>query len=126
MLLATPCLPIRRDLDANCFPHDQAEQKACGLVICHGAAWRSTGALTALMHWKELWRIVLPLQVTCKAAKLDALKAKVAEEISKSWAEHRASGWADPVPAAKRSEADIESDYGNNFFLCVMDVPVDV
>ncbi|CAL5219308.1 g1116 [Coccomyxa viridis] len=65
-------------------------------------------------------------KVTCKAAKLDALKHKVAEEISKSWAEHRASGWADPVPAAKRSETEIESDYGDNFFVCVMDVPVDV
>ncbi len=66
------------------------------------------------------------MQVTCKAAKLDALKHKVAEEISKSWAEHRANGWADPVPAAKRSETEIESDYGDNFFVCVMDVPVDV
>ena len=80
----------------------------------------------ALMQQKTLQHVLAHLQVTCKAAKLDALKAKVAEEISKSWAEHRACGWADPVPAAKRSEADIESDYGNNFFLCVMNVPVEV
>ena len=80
----------------------------------------------ALMQQKTLQHVLAHLQVTCKAAKLDALKAKVAEEISKSWAKHRACGWADPVPAAKRSEAEIESDYGNNFFLCVMNVPVDV
>ena len=66
------------------------------------------------------------MQVTCKAAKLDALKQRMAEEISSSWAEHRANGWADPVPAAKRSETEIESDYGDNFFVCVMNVPVDV
>ena len=75
---------------------------------------------------ETIWCIYVHTQVTCKAAKLDALKQKVAEEISKSWAEYRAKGWADPVPAAKRSETDIESDYGDNFFVCVMNVPVDV
>lgn len=57
---------------------------------------------------------------------LDALKQKTGEEITKSWAEHRANGWAEPVPNAKRSEAEIESEYGNNFFVCVMNVTVDV
>lgn len=37
------------------------------------------------------------LQVTCKAAKLDVLKQKTAEEITKSGAEHRSNGWADPM-----------------------------
>lgn len=64
--------------------------------------------------------------MTCKAAKLDALKQKMSEEITKSWAEHKSSGLADPVPPATRSEKEIESDYSNNFFVCVMKVPVDV
>ena len=39
---------------------------------------------------------MLPMQVTGKGPKLDALKQKTGEEIIKSWAEHRANGWADP------------------------------
>lgn len=66
------------------------------------------------------------MQVTCKAAKLDALKQKMTQEITESWAEHRSKGWAYPVPGPKRSEQEIESDYGNSFFLQVMNVPVDV
>ena len=50
----------------------------------------------------------------------------MAQEIAKSWEEHRVNGWPEPKPAPKRSEAEIESDYNNNFFLCVMNVPVDV
>ena len=64
--------------------------------------------------------------MTCKAGKQDELKAKMAQEIAKSWEEHRTNGWPEPKPATKRSEAEIESDYDNNFFLCVMNVPVDV
>ena len=37
------------------------------------------------------------LQVTCKAAKLDALKQNTAEEITRTWAEQRANSWAEPL-----------------------------
>ena len=35
---------------------------------------------------------MLPMQVTTKGPKLDTLKQKTGEEISKSWPEHRANG----------------------------------
>ena len=39
---------------------------------------------------------MLPMQVTGKGPELDALKQKTGKEISKSWAEHRSNGWAEP------------------------------
>lgn len=65
-------------------------------------------------------------KVTCKAAAVDQLKSKLVAEITKSWAEHRQQGWADPVPNARRPEADIESDYANDFVVCVLDIKVQV
>ncbi len=65
-------------------------------------------------------------KVTCTAAKMDQLKNKLAADISKSWAEHRQNGWADPVPNARCSEADMESDYSDHFVIAVIDVTVNV
>ncbi|BDA41931.1 hypothetical protein COCOBI_02-7290 [Coccomyxa sp. Obi] len=65
-------------------------------------------------------------KVTCKAAAMDQLKNQLVAEITKSWAEHRQEGWADPVPQPRRSEQEIESDYTNDFVVCVLDVKVQV
>ena len=65
-------------------------------------------------------------KVTCKTAGMDQLKKKLVAEITQSWAEHRQNGWADPVPSACRSEQEIESDYTNDFVVCVLDIKVQV
>lgn len=65
-------------------------------------------------------------KVTCKAAAMDQLKNQLVAEITKSWAEHRLEGWADPVPQPRRSEQEIESDYTNDFVVCVLDIKVQV
>lgn len=65
-------------------------------------------------------------KVTCKAAAMDQLKNQLVAQITKSWAEHRQEGWADPVPQPRRSEQEIESDYTNDFVVCVLDIKVQV
>jgi hypothetical protein len=65
-------------------------------------------------------------QVTCKAAKLDALKDKLVAEITSSWEEHRNRGWPEPVPSPRRPEAEVEAEYASTFVVCVLDVKVTV
>lgn len=65
-------------------------------------------------------------QVTCKSTKMDELKKELSEEIMKSWGEHRANGWPDPVPQPHRTEAEVEADYTDDFVVCVLDITVSV
>lgn len=57
---------------------------------------------------------------------MDQLKKELTEEITKSWEEHRANKWPDPVPQPRRTEAEVEADYTDDFVICVMEVTVSV